>query len=151
MDYENSNNVGIAYLKGILHTFAALNTPESNLRYEYDIIAFEKAGSDLKEAIITQFHKFTSQKFSVDLITGDEFKNLLAHWLFEKKFVSEQKVERQINSIYKLLENETNLSAIYAINGLDADNWSYDFGVGYDYFVITGGKMLYMIYFMYED
>ena len=82
---ENYKDLGIEYLKGILNTYASLNTPDSTLAYDYNIVKVRKENQDLVKVIKDSFEVFADQSFKLDLITNEHFKNSLKNWLFEKK------------------------------------------------------------------
>ncbi|MEN0053390.1 MAG: hypothetical protein AAGC65_06960 [Mucilaginibacter sp.] len=150
-EVENFKDFGIVYLKGILNTYAALNTPDSTLAYDYNIVKVKKENQDLVKAIKDSFDVFVDQSFKLDLITNEYFKNALKNWLFEKKIVSDYRIKRQTDFIYDLIKEVSNFQTIYAINELDLTTFSYDFGVGYEYFLLDSVVDSYIIYFNYSD
>ena len=57
-EIENYKDLGVAYLKGILTTYASLNTPDSTLAYDYNIIRVRKQNQDLVKSIKDSFDVF---------------------------------------------------------------------------------------------
>jgi hypothetical protein len=148
---ENCKDLGISYLKGILNTFGALNQPDSNLSYDYNIVKVEKKDGDLIESIKSNFEVFSTQLIKLDLITDELFKSALKGWLFETKYVSDYRIECETNFVFNLIKEIADYQNLYIINGLDSTTFSYDFGIYYEYFFLEGSNDSHIIYFSYSD
>lgn len=147
----NFKDFGINYLQGVLHTFSSLNQPDSNLAYDYDIVAVNRTGSDLIDCLKQQIPLFSDEQIVLDSITDEEFKISLKNWLFEVKLVSDYRMERQTAHVFELIKDITEFKSIYQLSGLDTVKFSYDFGVGYEHFVLEANEKLYLIYFSFSD
>ena len=141
-------DLGLPYLRGILHTYASLNQPESNLSYEYDIIQIKKGESDLKASLITEFEVFSDQPFNITLSDEKNLRQTLLSWLFENQFVSDKKIKNITDHFYKTLQQVTDFTSISLIN---LDFIKYDFGVAYEYYVLESELSWYLLYFTYSD
>jgi len=137
-------DLGINYLRGVLHTFASLNQPESTLAYDYEIIDIDVTNSDLIVSLKEQLPLLTNERFTLESITTEEFKISLENWLFETKLVSDYIIKREINFVFKLIKEITGFNSLYLLKGLDI-------AVAYEYFVLEADKKLYLIYFSYTD
>jgi hypothetical protein len=142
---------GINYLHGVLHTFGSLNQPDSTLAYDYDIVEVNRSNSDLVITLKEQIPLFSTEQIVLDSTTDEEFKISLTNWLFEIKLVSDYRMEREIDFVFKLIKEITEFTSIYSLSGLDTSEFSYNFGVGYEHFVLEADRKLYLIYFCYTD
>jgi len=141
-------DLGLPYLRGILHTYAYLNQPESNLSYEYDVIQIDKSGPDLTATLIAEFDIFIDQPFTISPSDEKCLKATLSSWFFETKFVSDEKSENISNGFYRLLYHITDFKAIFLVN---LDFVKYDFGIAYEYYVLESDSSWYILYFTYSD
>jgi len=141
--------MGIEYLRGILHTFSSLNQPESNLIYDYDIVELKKGNGDLINLIQTNLQSFAKYPIMLQLIDSETFKKALTSWLFEKKLMSEHKINNYIDFFYNLLIDVTTCKSIYVINHSEFD--IYDFGVFFEHFILESSDSLYLVAFSYTD
>lgn len=143
-------DLGLPYLRGILHTYASLNQPESDLFYEYDIIQIKKGGADLEAILMTKFEVFSDQPFNIAPTDEKNLRQTLLSWLFENQFVSDKKIKNITDHFYKVLQHVTDFTSISLIN-LDLDFIKYDFGVAYEYYVLESELSWYLLYFTYSD
>lgn len=151
LDTKHYKDLGIPYIKGILHTFASINEPESTLSYEYDIVKIEKGNKNLVEILKEQFDVLKDQSFEINLISDEALKKSLTNWLFETKFVLASKVEKEVDFFHKLLQEITSYRSCYLMKELDSSSFSYDLGVDYEYFVLESEEYIYVLYFNYSD
>src|SRR3569833_1766064 len=136
--------LGLPYLRGMLHTYAILNQPESNLLYEYDIIQIKKTGDDLKSTLLAEFEIFIGQPFTVALSDENSLRKALLSWLFEENFVSERRSQYIVDCFHADLQHITDFKSIFMIN---LDFIKYDFGVSYEYFILESEQYWYFLYF----
>jgi len=138
----------IAYLRGVLHTYAFLNYI-SDLIYDYDIVEIAKDDSDFISAIKNNLDFFANEQISLESIPGEKLQTSLRNWLFENITVPEYWITKEVESFYNLLKNITNFKFVYTVNGLDPK--SYKFGLIFDFFVLESDMKLFIIYFSYTD
>lgn len=150
---ENGNykDLGLPYLKGILHTYQALNQPDTTLRYEYDIVRVEKINRSIIETLTQRFDLLKHQSFELVSISDEELQRYLTGWLFETKFVSGTKVRKEITFFYEVLKEIIGYNSCFVITGLDSASFTYDLGIHYHYFVLESEICLYVLYFNYSD
>ena len=99
-------NITLDFIKGILYTYADLNTPNSNLSYEYEIIEMELE-KDEYIFFRNQFQLPEECLFSIADISFEGFQKSLNSWFFKN------------GEILNLGVNETRES--YAINMFFSD------------------------------
>lgn len=139
------------YIKGVLHTYAELNVPESNLTYDYDL--FELGiGSDVYLLLSTQ-EDFKDEAPVLTAISSDVFTEELKGWLFKngdlnKLHVSKERQGLEAKYLYDVLSEAISLKAVHKIGGLSE---SYHFGVHYDYYALETEDKWYLLYFLYTD
>lgn len=152
-DATDISNYNIQYLQGILHTYASLNQPECNLRYDYDLLEIKKSSSDLESVLKTEIALFKSQPLSLQPISIDMYNELLRKWLFETKPVSSKKREKEVTYVSALIKELTSFTNVYIINGLSSDYESVylELGVYYDYLILEAERTIYLLYFNYSD
>ncbi len=146
---KDFKNFGINYLQGMLHTYATLNQPQSNLVYEYGIVQIPRTGNNLIRILKEHFEVLANQQFTLELIETEKFKELVTKWLFETNPFPDYKVTSGVNNFYWSLSEITDLKTIYLISNLKFLN--YDLGVYYEHFVLENDDNLYLIYFSYCD
>ncbi|ACU04350.1 hypothetical protein [Pedobacter heparinus] len=151
LDDGDYKNLGIPFIKGILHTFESLNQPDSTLSYDYDIVQVEKGNKNMIETLKEQFDVLRDQSFNLNSISDEELKKSLTGWLFETKFVSASKVEKEVNFFHNLLKEITGYKSCFRATELDSTSFSYDLGVYYEYFVLESEAYIYVLYFNYSD
>jgi len=62
----------IEYIQGILHSFAELNEPNSNLVFEYEIVEFGKS-ENISETLKKRFYIFENQQINLLDISKETF------------------------------------------------------------------------------
>jgi len=148
-------NITLDFIKGILYTYADLNTPNSNLSYEYEIIEMEL---EKDESIFfrNQFQLPEECLFIIKDINFEGFQKSLNNWFFKNGEILNLKInERREDNYIKLFFN--NLNDLICIKDIKTVEFShtnevyYELGIYYEYFFIEGDKNKYLIYFKYED
>lgn len=81
----------IEYIKGVLHSYAVLNEPESNLGYDYEIIEIDKA-ENVVDQIKERFYIFEKQPLELKHLLLEEFINFLKKWFFCAGEISQLKI-----------------------------------------------------------
>ncbi|MEL1246276.1 hypothetical protein AAEO56_18525 [Flavobacterium sp. DGU11] len=142
-----------SYFEGILHTYAALNQPNSTLWYEYEVCAFEKT-ENIAASLKENFTEFSQQRnITLKRINLYDLELYVKQWFFQNGEIHKLNIntDRQAweasnfcNSIAVALE----LSEFYYVDNL---TFEYELGILYDYFVLIGATKNYLLYFRYSD
>lgn len=141
----------LGYIRGVLHTYAALNQPESNLIYDYNLFELGH-GLDIYTLLEAQ-EDFKDEAPVLSAISSDVFTEELKNWLFKNGELTELHlaIERQAQEakyLFDVLSETISLKVIHKISGL-TDN--YHFGVFYDYYALETEEKWYLLYFLYTD
>lgn len=143
----------ISYFEGILHTYAALNQPNSTLSYEYEIIAFEKT-EDIAASLKDIFIDFTPQSnIKLKHITLYDLEIHIKRWFFKngevhKLNISPDRQAWEVSNFCNSIAVALELSEFYYVDNL---TFEYELGILYDYFVLIGATKNYLLYFRYSD
>ena len=147
----------IEYIRGYLHNYADLNTPNSTLSYDYGIIEFAKSDNNI-ESLKNLVDEFKNQPIKLKLVEELEFKNSIGKWFFENGELSEVKFndkrkENEIERFYALLNNFLEIKSYFRIENLKSEfeTVHLDLGVFYEYFLLIGDKKNCLLYFRYDD
>ncbi|MBB6331183.1 hypothetical protein HNP24_002133 [Chryseobacterium sediminis] len=142
----------LEYLKGILNTFARLNTPNTELMYQYDIIEFETS-TDVIEVLREKcgLHKTTISY--INTIDEQGLKGFLDEWLFKKGELvniplNDRRKSDEVFLFYNTLKSVTQLQSAHFI--ALSDDYGY-IGIMYDFLLIKGSEKNYLLYFLYSD
>lgn len=144
--------ITLEYLKGRLHTFAHLNTPNTELVYQYDIIEFETS-SDVIEVLREKCGLLKTTISYMNTVDEQYLIKLLDEWLFKRGELfniplNEIRKNNEVLSFYNTLKAATQLQSAHLIILSD----DYDFiGIMYDYLLIKGIEKNYLLYFLYSD
>ncbi|WP_207536461.1 hypothetical protein [Desertivirga arenae] len=63
----------LEYILGVIHTYAILNTPQSNLTYEYDLVELATTDS-LQEYLKNTYYIFAKQPLELVRMSDEEFR-----------------------------------------------------------------------------
>ena len=147
----------LEYIKGILHSFANLNEPSSNLGFDYEIVEFEKS-NNISKSLKKRFYIFDNQQIELVGITQDTFLNKLKVWFYSNGElrniqVSERKQEDYLNHFLRLLKDILDITEILGIENLKSENEKVylELGIDYDYFVLNSPEKNYILYFTFCD
>ncbi|KQT25804.1 hypothetical protein ASG22_03615 [Chryseobacterium sp. Leaf405] len=148
-------NITLDFIKGILYTYADLNTPDSNLSYKYEIIEMELE-KDESIFLENQFQLPEECLFTIEDINFEEFQKSLNNWFFKNGEISNLQIDerREDNYIELFFNNLNDLIYIKNIKTVEfsyANEAYYELGIYYEYFFIEGDKNKYLVYFKYED
>ncbi|WP_454046984.1 hypothetical protein [Chryseobacterium sp. Marseille-Q8038] len=142
----------LEYLKGILNTFARLNTPNTELMYQYNIIEFETS-TDVIEVLRKKcgLHKTTISY--INTIDEQGLKRFLDEWLFKKGELvniplNDRRKSDEVFLFYNTLKSVSQLQSAHFI--ALSDDYGY-IGIMYDFFLIKGSEKNYLLYFLYSD
>jgi hypothetical protein len=152
MEESNHSFLKFNYFEGILHTYEMLNQPDTNLVYEYEIIAFDKT-EDIATSLKESFIDFSTKNIKLKSITVYELETHVKSWFFtsgevSKLSLNEDKQVRIASNFCDIMVVTLGLSEYYFIDNLDS---YYDLGVAYDYLVLIGTTKNYLLYFRYSD
>jgi hypothetical protein len=103
----------IEYIRGVLHTYAELNQPNSTLAYEYEIVQFEKSGS-IAEVLKKKFYIFENQQIELNEISQNDFLEILRDWFYKNGEIrnlniTEYQQNNKLNYFLRLLEDILNV------------------------------------------
>jgi len=144
--------ITLEYLKGILSTFARLNTPNTELMYQYDIIEFELS-TDVIDILRDKCGLHKTSISYINTIDEQGLKRFLDEWLFKRGELiniplNDRRKNDEISLFYSTLKAVTQLQSAHFI----ALNDDYDFiGIMYDFLLIKGSEKNYLLYFLYSD
>jgi hypothetical protein len=157
--YEN-NNYPIKtkeYIRGVLHTYAELNQPNSNLAYEYEIVEFEKS-ENITEVLQKKFYIFENQQIELNEISKVDFLEILKAWFFcngevNNLNISEYQKYNKLKYFSKLIEDILNVEKYFKVDNLMSENEiAYlELGIYYDYLVLKSTEKNFILYFKYID
>lgn len=116
--------VSLDYIRGVLHTYAGLNQPDSDLTYEYDIIELQEAvvgPEDLKNNCSI----FRNQPLQLAPLTKAACKSTLLDWFFRSGELhhlplNDTRKNNEVDHFYALLREAIDLRQVNAVGGLDA-------------------------------
>lgn len=157
--YETNNYPikTIEYIRGILHSFAELNEPNSNLQFEYEIVEFEKS-DDISKFLKERFFVFENQQIELAEISKQAFLEILKVWFYHNGElrnlnIDNSKQENQISYFFNLLENILKVIQILEVQNLKSENEKVhlELGIDYNYFVLNGFEKNYILYFTFND
>lgn len=145
------NVKSVDYLRGILHVYARLNEPQTNLVYDYDLLELG-TGLDIQLLLKAQ-EDFKDETPILTAISTDAFIEELQSWLFKNGELTElnltaQQQDQEVKFLYKALGEALTLKEVFKISELSG---SYHFGVYYDYYVLETHGSWYLLYFLYID
>ncbi|WP_265429266.1 hypothetical protein [Chryseobacterium sp. YIM B08800] len=148
-------NITLDFIKGVLYTYADLNTPNSNLSYEYEILEMELE----EDESIFYRNKFQLPEeclFTIEDINFEEFQKSLNNWFFKNGEILNLRINdtRESYAINMFFSELNDVVCIKNIKKVEFDYSAetyYELGINYEYFFIEGVKNKYLIYFKYED
>lgn len=143
------------YIKGILHTFANLNMPNSTLSYEFEIIEVSTNETEI-ENLRRNYTLPSECKMSIKEITKEEFKVGIHVWFFKngelhKIDLNERRKNNEVNYFFEKLYSAID---ILKITRIEFDKWNtvfYELGICYDYLYLHTKDSRYLLYFRYDD
>ncbi len=142
-----------SYFEGILHTYAALNQPNSTLWYEYEISAFEKTGN-IAATLQENFTEFSQQRnITLKRINLYDLEIYVKRWFFNngevhKLNINPDKQAWEASNFCNFIAVALELSEFYYVDNL---KFEYELGILYDYLVVVGATKNYLLYFRYSD
>ncbi|MGU3375877.1 hypothetical protein [Chryseobacterium sp. M5A1_1a] len=144
--------ITLEYLKGSLHTFANLNTPNTELIYQYDIIEFETS-TEIIEVFKDKLGLSKAEISYINKIDEQSLKKFLNEWLFRRGElinipINDRRQADEIDSFYNTLIIATQLQSAHLIILSEVHGF---IGVMYDFFLIKGIEKNYILYFLYSD
>ena len=145
----------IEYIKGVLHTYAHVNQPNTNLSYVYDIVEFEKS-ENIAETLKGRFYIFKNQEIELNEISNDNFLGILRDWFYGfeiSKLIAEYRQGPEVKFFLELLKDILKIDEIFMIENLQHENEEtyLELGVYFDYFVLKSTEKNYILYFKYCD
>ena len=147
----------IEYIRGVLHTYAELNQPNSTLAYEYEIVEFEKS-ENIIEVLRKKFYIFENQQIELKEISKIDFLEILKTWFFSNGEVhnlniSEYQKDNKLKYFLKLIEEILNVDKYFKIDNLISENeiTYLELGIYYDYLVLKSSEKNFILYFTYID
>ena len=147
----------IEYIQGILHSFAELNEPNSNLVFEYEIVEFGKS-ENISETLKKRFYIFENQQIDLLDISKETFLDIFKVWFFNNGElrnlnISRDKQENQINDFFQLLEDILKVNKILKIENLKSENEKVhlELGIDYEYIILKCEETNYILYFTFWD
>lgn len=151
----NMKNITLDFIKGILYTYADLNTPNCNLSYEYEIIEMD-LDKDESVFLRNQFHLPEECLYTIENISIEDFQRSIKKWLFKNGEIDKLEINQQrenilIEMFFEDLNNLINIENILTSKFSDSNETYYELGIYYEYFFIVGDKNKYLLYFKYED
>ena len=160
IEKDENNNYPIKtieYIRGVLHTYAELNQPNSTLAYEYEIVEFEKS-ENITEVLQKKFYIFENQQIELSEISKVDFLEILKAWFFSNGEInnlniSEYQKDNKLKYFSKLIKDILSVEKYFKVDNLMSENeiTYLELGIYYDYLVLKSSEKNFILYFKYID